>query len=142
LTRALAAAVLVSLASVTNARAVDAKKPYVVGNWYGEGQPGDRDAYWVSHEWPDGRIEIRFRGCLAGKTRWESTLAGTWSIKGNIEELSITSVNGRKKAYMDRYEMLSYDGRKRTYRHVERGTLFSSIRVSDKFQLPSCARTS
>ena len=113
-----------------------------VGNWYGEGQPDSRNVMWLSHEWPDGRYEIRFRRCERGKTVWEQTETGRWHYTKGVEEIQTTFVNGRRAYLKDSYRTVSYDGRKHVYRHVADGFVYSTVRVDDNFRLPSCAMVS
>jgi len=126
--------------AVFAATAVSARLPVTpVGNWYGEGQPGEGNVIWLSHHWPDGRWDIRGRWCKGGKVLREEFDSGHWQYTKGAELIVTTKVDGQPAHDENHYRTVSYDGRKHVYRHLESGFVFSSVRVDEKFELPSCA---
>lgn len=118
-----------------------AKASFLVGNWYGEQQPHDPNVLWLARFWPDGRFQAKFRTCRP-KDFVDEVDEGTWTYNGRITEVTSTFVNGSPMHVVDRYDTISYDGRKHVYRHERTGFVFTAVRVDDKFELPSCNMSS
>ena len=113
------------------------KGPFLVGNWYGEGQPTSPNVFWLAHIAPNGSFEAQFRRCEK-KARRDIVIAGTWSAKNGLWELVTTVSNGQNVYGVNHYKTESYDGRKHIYKHLETGFVFSAVRVAANFQLPGC----
>ena len=126
----LAAAVLAPLSSAAAA-------PFLVGTWYGEGQPNDKHEMWVARMSPDGAFHAQFRICLKGKALDQFNV-GHWSLAGDVETIVIASVNGTPALRTDAYKILSHDAKSQTYRYLPTGFVYTSHRVADNFELPSC----
>lgn len=56
--------------------------PTLVGTWFGQGQPGDKQSMYLDRLTADGKIHSRFRDCRAGKPPIDSVEDGTWSLTG------------------------------------------------------------
>ena len=63
---------------------------------------------------------------------------GRWQLTGDVETLHVRSVNGAPASLDDSYRILSHDGQKQVYRFLATGFVYSSKRVDDTFELPSC----
>ncbi len=111
--------------------------PFIVGNWYGEQQPNNPNVLWLARFWPDGRFAARFRTCR-GKTAEDEDDKGNWLLRSGVIEVTSKLVNGHAILQVERYRTLSYDGRKHVYRHERTGFVFTAVRVSADYELPSC----
>src|SRR5471032_1887285 len=49
------------------ALSAQAGAPWIVGTWYGQGQPYDRSEMWIAQMGADGSFHARFRACRKGK---------------------------------------------------------------------------
>ncbi len=115
--------------------------PFLAGHWFGQGEPGDKTAMFLAHMLPDGGFRVQFRSCVKGKPR-DSFEAGSWVLKGDLETITILTVNGLFDPRTDVYRILWHDDRKQSYRFVPTGFAYSSSRVGEKFQMPDCGLTS
>jgi hypothetical protein len=111
--------------------------PFLVGSWFGTGQPDDKGSMWLIHMTPDGNFQVLFRSCVKGKGL-DEVETGRWQLSGDVETLHIQTVNGAKASQDDSYKILSHDGGKQTYQFLRTGFVYSSRRVDDKFEMPSC----
>lgn len=116
-----------------------AQQSWMVGAWYGYGQPSDKSSMWLELVAPDGRLHVRHRRCLQGKA-FDEVQDGTWSIKGDVITLRIEKVDGEalNPARTDIYRVLSHDNARQTYRYEATGFVYNSRKVDAKFQLPPC----
>jgi hypothetical protein len=53
-----------------------AAAPSLVGIWFGQGQPDNKESMYLDHLLPNGHIHSRFRTCIKGKA-YDSTEDGT-----------------------------------------------------------------
>ena len=111
--------------------------PFLVGSWFGTGQPDDRSQMWLAHMLPDGRFEAQFRSCVKGKGM-DEVETGRWSLKGDSETIQVMMVNGQPFARRDEYKIEKFDKSSQTYRYLKTGYVYSSRRVADSFEMPSC----
>lgn len=111
--------------------------PFLVGTWFGEGQPGDKYAMWVARMGAHGEFRAEFRSCDKGKAT-DLSQTGVWSLTGDTETIQIQTADGRPYARTDVYKILGHDGAHQTYRYLPTGWVYNSRRVPDGFQLPSC----
>lgn len=111
--------------------------PFLVGSWFGMGQPDDTGTMWLIHQAANGTFRVEFRTCFKGKAL-DEVETGRWQLAGNIETLHIQSVNGQDYSQDDIYKILSHDGGKQTYSFLRTGFVYSSKRVDEKYQMPSC----
>ena len=111
--------------------------PFLVGSWFGVGQPDDKGSMWLIHQTADGNFSVLFRTCVRGKN-FDELETGRWSLAGDTETLSVQTVNGQKVSQSDNYRILSHDGQKQTYRFLGTGFVYSSKRVDGSFEMPDC----
>jgi hypothetical protein len=101
------------------------------------GQPDDKGSMWLIHQAADGTFRVQFRSCVKGKNL-DEVETGRWQLTGDVETLHVRSVNGAPASLDDNYRILSHDGQKQVYRFLTTGFVYSSKRVDDTFELPSC----
>lgn len=118
-----------------------AAPPWLAGIWFGQGQPHDKSEMWLARMAPNGDFRVQFRRCTANKAR-DTIEAGRWTLIGNIETITINTVDGQFSPRQDTYTMLSHTGSKQTYRLDRTGFIYNSSRVSDSFRMPDCGLTS
>ena len=111
--------------------------PFLVGTWFGTGQPGDKSEMWIARMGADGSFHAQFRSCSKGQGT-DLFQTGSWVLNGDDETISITSVNGLFYLRNDSYKILSHDQNRQTYRYLATGFVYNSRRVDDKFQMPEC----
>jgi hypothetical protein len=133
-------ALLVLLLAATPAAA--APDGWMVGRWFGTGQPNDKSEMWLAEAFGDGRFHVLFRACRQGKA-FDKTNDGRWTLDGAAETISIDTVDGVKlMPRQDRYTILSHTGAKQTYRYEATGFVYTSRKVDAKFAMPPCDLTS
>jgi hypothetical protein len=111
---------------------------WMVGSWFGYGQPTNKSEMWLEVVSPDGKLHVRHRGCVQGKA-FDQAQDGTWSIKGDIITLRIEKLNGQAvPPRTDVYRVLSHTQTRQTYRYEATGFVYNSRKVDGKFQLPPC----
>jgi hypothetical protein len=115
--------------------------PFLVGDWYGEGQPDNPNVYWVAHIQEDGFYSAHFRFCR-GHVASDVEDLGNWTYSAKVAVLVTLRVNGQAVHDTDRYDTISYDGRKHVYRHERTGYVFTAVRVAKDFELPTCSLSS
>ena len=111
--------------------------PFLIGSWFGTGQPDDKAAMWIAHMGADGSFAAQFRSCVKGKGLDEIE-TGRWRLEGDTETININAVNGAPFSRDDVYKILLHDDGKQVYRFLRDGFVFTSRRVDNKFEMPSC----
>ena len=128
-----AAAALILLA----APALAAERPsYLIGHWFGQGEPNDKSEMWLAHAGANGDFTAQFRACRKGKAS-DLVQKGTWWFQDGIEYVQITLVNGQVVFNETPYKILAHDGNHQTY-SMPSGFVFRSSRVDANFQMPPC----
>ena len=122
-------------------QSVSGSPPSLVGFWYGEGQPEDPSVYWLAHLDSDGQFSAVFRFC-ARRPGFDLKESGIWSYSGRVATLVTRDLNGHVVRQTERYDTLTYDGRKHVYRHERTGFVFTAIRVGADFEVPPCTAVS
>jgi hypothetical protein len=115
--------------------------PFLVGSWFGTGQPDAKGSMWLIHQAADGTFMVQFRDCVKGHNQDEIE-TGRWSLNGDAETLQIRSVNGRPASQSDTYKILSHDAKQQVYRYLGTGFVYTSKRVDEKFEMPDCETVS
>jgi hypothetical protein len=115
--------------------------PFLVGSWFGMGQPDDKGSMWLIHQMADGSFHVQFRTCVKGKN-FDEVETGHWRLNGDAETLSIETVNGQRTGMTDDYTILWHDGGKQIYRYSGTGFVYTSKRVDEKFEMPDCETVS
>jgi hypothetical protein len=126
----------------SKARASDLKQvlfaaPFLIGSWFGTGQPDDKAAMWIAHMGASGAFTAQFRSCVKGH-ELDEVETGRWHLEGDTETINIQTVNGEALSQEDTYKILSHDSQSQVYRYLRDGFVFTSHRVDDKFEMPSC----
>ncbi len=111
--------------------------PFLLGHWFGVGQADDKAAMWIAHMNDNGVFAAQFRSCVKGQD-FDEFMTGRWRLEGDTETINIQTVNGKAFTREDVYKILSHDNQKQVYRYVRDGFVFTSRRVNDKFEMPSC----
>ncbi len=115
-----------------------AQPSWMVGIWYGYGQPGNKSQMWLETVTPDGKVHVRHRSCVQGKA-FDEIQEGSWSLKGDVLTLQIAKIDGQPiPARADTYRVLSHSATRQTYRYEATGFVYNSRKVDGKFQLPPC----
>ena len=127
-----AAALLILLALASPAAA----QSYMVGTWFGHGQPEDKSSLYIDRMRADGAFAVQFRTCRRGKAR-DLFQKGTWWFQDGTEYVQITLSNDRIVLSETPYKILSRDGRHQTYSEPS-GFVFKSSRVDAGFVMPPC----
>ena len=129
--RLLAACLVLLIASPACAQS------YMVGTWFGQGQPHSKESMYIDRMRPDGSWRGEYRTCLKGKPE-DQTQTGRWAMKGDTLILSVETVDGVRSPRIDSYKMLSHSSA--TQKYVSLGWNFSYTpgRVADDFKMPSC----
>jgi len=138
-----------AIANIATSAACAALNPkLVLGDWYGEGQPGEPEVYWIDHYGSDGSFAVEARYCTNGRNDYHVE-AGSWSIRNGRLRIATEVVNGRAKVRVDEYDVLAFDGRTWKNRLIsstlfpeDAGAEFTSVHVGQGFKLPGCQHTS
>ena len=115
--------------------------PFLVGNWFGTGQPHDKSEMWLAHMLPNGEFRAEFRACIKGQP-FDDTQSGHWVLSGDMETITIVTADGQPYPRTDAYKILFQNGRKQTYEYLKTGYVYNSSRVDGKFEMPSCETVS
>jgi len=119
------------------APALAAERPsYLIGHWFGQGEPNDKGEMWLAHAGANGDFAVQFRACRKGKAS-DLLQKGTWWFQEEIEYIQITSSNGQVVFNETPYKILSHDGKHQTY-SMPSGFVFKSSRVDANFRMPPC----
>ena len=110
---------------------------YMIGTWFGTGQPNDRSSMYVDRMRPNGSWRGEYRTCVKGKAE-DLVQQGSWSLNGDMETIQIQTVGGQFFPRTDYYAILAHDGKSQSYRYLATGFTYTSKRVDAKFQMPAC----
>lgn len=130
-----------AIALVNSAAPANAAAPFVVGSWYGQGQPSDQYEMWLDHLLPDGSFNGLYRSCTKGKAH-DTTQTGYWSLKGDTLSISIITVDGLFQPRVDVYKTLKQDPGHWSYRYLKLGYVFNAERVDNKYEITACETVS
>lgn len=137
------AAAALALALSLAAGAASAGPPSA-GSWFGKGEPGDKEEYWLARLGAGGSFQALFRSCAHGKAHDEFE-HGRWAVDKSGILTTTASADGSPVEYTDSYTTLSNDGGVWRYRlsassfpRADIGFAFTSRRVGDDFELPEC----
>ena len=115
--------------------------PSLTGNWFGQGQPGDKQSMYLDRLTADGQIHSRFRDCRNGKPM-DSREEGTWSLSGSTLTIQINFHNGMLMPRTDVYHLDSASAKDFRITYELLNFPYDERRVDDKFEMPSCQLTS
>jgi hypothetical protein len=111
--------------------------PGLVGTWFGQGQPGDKQSMYLDHFLANGELHSEFRDCRNGKP-YDSTEDGTWSVKGDILTVKVALHSGKPAPRTDVYRLISVTAKGFKDVYLPLNFLFDEHRVDDKFIMPDC----
>jgi len=128
--RLAACLVLVSAAPVSAAS-------YMVGTWFGQGQPASKESMYIDRMFTDGRWRGEYRTCVKGKAV-DQIQMGRWALQGDILSLQVDTVNGAPMPRTDIYKMLAHSEKAQKYVSQNWNFPYTPQRVADDFQMPPC----
>ncbi|HJS45647.1 MAG TPA: hypothetical protein VJ753_04520 [Rhizomicrobium sp.] len=111
--------------------------PSLVGIWFGQGQPGDKQSMYLDHFLANGEIHSQFRDCRNGKA-YDSTEDGTWSVKGDILTVNVARHNGSPAPRTDVYRLTLITANRFKDVYLPLNFPFDERRVDEKFVMPDC----
>jgi hypothetical protein len=132
----LAASFLVLLASPACAQS------YMVGTWFGQGQPHSKESMYIDRMRPDGSWRGEYRTCIKGKSSDDQVQEGRWSLMGDTLILRVEIVDGRREGRTDNYKMLAHTAATQKYISLGFNFPYTPKKMADDFQMPSCELTS
>ncbi|MDB5733649.1 MAG: hypothetical protein JWN16_286 [Alphaproteobacteria bacterium] len=118
-----------------------AAPPWLAGKWFGTGQPGDRSEMFLDSMGADGKFQAHHRWCRKGKPL-DQYQAGTWTLKGDLLTINVVTVNGQPSPESDPYRIVSHDAHSQKYVYLPINFAYTSSRVANGFDMPSCELTS
>jgi hypothetical protein len=134
--RWLIAAILLSAAQA------NAAPSYMVGTWFGHGQPDDKSAMYIDRMRADGTWRGEYRVCFKGKPRNDEVQEGRWKLDGDILTLGVETVGGQFWPRTDTYKILEHSPKAQKYLSLGYKFVYTPQRVADDFKMPSCDLTS
>ena len=114
-----------------------AAQSWMVGTWFGHGQPRDKSAMYIDRMRSDGTWRGEYRTCLKGKPE-DQTQTGRWAVKDDTLILSVEMVDGVRSPRTDNYKMLSHSPTAQKYVSMGWNFTYTPQRVADDFKMPSC----
>ena len=111
--------------------------PGLVGTWFGQGQPGDKQSMYLDHFLANGELHSEFRDCRNGKA-YDSTEHGTWSVKGDILTVKVALHSGKPAPRTDVYRLESVTAKAFRDVYLPLNFVFDEHRVDEKFVMPDC----
>ncbi len=110
---------------------------FMIGSWFGHGQPDDKGAMYIDRMRADGSWRGEYRTCIKGKAS-DQIQQGRWSLMGDIVTLQVETVNGQFAPRTDYYKLLSHDAKSQKYVSESWNFTYTPQRVADSFQMPGC----
>ncbi|MCP5411277.1 MAG: hypothetical protein H6924_03970 [Alphaproteobacteria bacterium] len=114
-----------------------AAQSYMVGSWFGRGQPGDRLSMYIDRMQPDGSWRGEYRTCVRGKPI-DQVQTGRWELDGDTLLLHVQSVDGKAMPRTDHYRMISHDARGQKYVSLPSNFAYTPRHVDDGYTMPPC----
>ncbi len=110
---------------------------WMVGTWFGHGQPQDKAAMYIDRMRPDGTWRGEYRTCRRGEPV-DQFQTGRWAVNGDMLILSVETVDGVRAPRTDNYKMLEHSPNAQKYLSLGWNFSYTPQRVADDFQMPSC----
>ena len=110
---------------------------YMVGTWFGYGQPEDKNSMYIDRMRPDGSWRGEYRTCIKGKPL-DQVQEGHWSLQGDTLSLKVDTVNGTRAPRTDLYRMLAHTATTQKYLSLAYSYPYTPERQPDDFKMPSC----
>lgn len=114
---------------------------YMVGTWFGQGQPNSKESMYIDRMRPDGRWRGEYRTCIKGKSS-DQVQEGRWSLSGDTLILKVELVDGQRAPRIDNYKMLGHTATTQKYVSLGWNFPYTPKKVPDDFEMPSCQLTS
>ena len=138
---ALAAALLVIAATQGSAAPAPAPStssvPTVVGYWYGLGEPGDPEVFYIDTFNADGTFRGEYRKCNKGQLIYQQTQSGTWKVEDGVLTINSTMINGKPGKFDHSYTIEMLSATEFRARLHDPDFLFVERRIP-KFEFPPC----
>jgi len=132
-----AVAALMLAFAATQGSAAPAGSPSLVGFWYGVGEPGDAEVFYIDAFSADGKFHAEYRKCEKGKLIYQQTQAGTWKIDDGVLTINSTEINGQPGKFDHSYAIEMLSATEFHARLMDPDFLFMERRVP-KFEFPDC----
>jgi hypothetical protein len=129
--RWLLASLIVTLASPASAAS------YMVGTWFGHGQPADKESMYIDRMRADGSWRGEYRTCVKGKPI-DQMQEGRWTLQGDMLLLRVDTVDGVRAPRTDYYRMLAHTATTQKYLSMAYQFPYTPEREPDDFKMPSC----
>ena len=97
-------AALMFLFAAAEGSAAPASAPSLVGFWYGIGEPGDPEVFYIDAFSADGKFNAEYRKCEKGKLIYQQTQSGTWKIADGVLTINSTEINGMPGKFDHSYD--------------------------------------
>jgi hypothetical protein len=110
---------------------------YMVGTWFGHGQPEDKESMYIDRMRADGSWRGEYRTCVKGK-RLDQIQDGHWTLSGDTLSLRVDTVNGVPSPRTDLYKMLAHTATTQKYLSLGWNYPYTPEREPDVFKMPSC----
>lgn len=110
---------------------------YMIGTWFGTGQPNDRSSMYVDRMRPNGSWRGEYRTCVKGKAE-DLVQQGSWSLNGDILTLKVQTVNDFPMPRTDTYKILQHSPTMQKYVEVPLNFPYTPKRMADDFKMPPC----
>ena len=114
-----------------------AAQAWMVGTWFGHGQPQNKAAMYIDRMRPGGSWRGEYRTCMKGKAV-DTIQTGHWSVEGDTLILKVETVDGSALPRTDTYKMLAHSPTAQKYLSTAWNFPYTPQRVADDFQMPSC----
>ena len=114
-----------------------APAPSLVGFWYGVGEPGDPEVFYIDAFGPDGKFNAEYRKCAKGKLIHRQTQSGTWKIADGVLTINSTVINGKPGQFDHAYTIEMLSATEFHARLHDPDFLFVERRIA-KFEFPDC----
>jgi len=114
---------------------------YMVGTWFGQGQPHSKESMYIDRMRADGSWRGEYRTCLKGKSS-DQVQEGRWSLAGDMLILKVEMVDGHREGRTDNYKMLAHTATTPKYVSLGWNFPYTPQKMADDFQMPSCELTS
>ena len=110
---------------------------YMVGTWFGRGQPQDQEAMYIDRMRADGSWRGEYRTCIKGKPS-DQIQEGHWTLAGDTLSLRVDTVDGMRQPRTDLYKMLAHTATTQKYLSLGWNYPYTPAREPDDFKMPSC----
>jgi hypothetical protein len=110
---------------------------YMIGTWFGHGQPEDKESMYIDRMRADGSWRGEYRTCVKEKAL-DQIQEGHWTLSGDTLSLQVDKVNGVRSPRTDLYKMLGHTATTQKYLSLGWNYSYTPGRVADDFKMPSC----